>query len=91
MFEGLLQPTHLLLILIIALVVFGPGKLPELGSGLGKALRDFKKSMNEDPTPAPHETTPPPASQAAQPQQAVPQQEPAARVATPSDTTPHQS
>jgi sec-independent protein translocase protein TatA len=47
MFEGLLQPTHLLVILIIALIIFGPGKLPELGSSLGKAIRDFKRTMNE--------------------------------------------
>ncbi len=45
--EGLLQPMHLLLILGIALVVFGPKKLPELGKGLGEAIRGFKKSMHE--------------------------------------------
>ena len=33
MFEGIFQPMHLIIILVIALVVFGPGKLPELGSG----------------------------------------------------------
>ncbi len=47
MFEGLLQPTHLILILVIALVVFGPGKLPEMGSALGKGIREFRQSMNE--------------------------------------------
>jgi sec-independent protein translocase protein TatA len=47
--EGLLQPMHLLLILGIALVVFGPKKLPELGKGLGEAIRGFKKSIHEDP------------------------------------------
>jgi sec-independent protein translocase protein TatA len=47
MFEGLFQPTHLLLILIIALIFFGPGKLPELGSSLGKAIKDFKRAMSE--------------------------------------------
>ncbi len=47
MFEGLLQPTHLILILAIALVVFGPGKLPEMGSALGKSIREFRNSMNE--------------------------------------------
>lgn len=45
MFEGLFQPMHLVVILIIALVVFGPGKLPELGAGLGKGIREFKKAM----------------------------------------------
>lgn len=36
---------ELLIILIIALVIFGPGKLPQIGSGLGKAIRDFKKAV----------------------------------------------
>ena len=47
MFEGLLQPMHLLLILIIALVVFGPKKLPEIGKGLGEAIRGFKKALED--------------------------------------------
>lgn len=47
MFEGLFQPMHLLIILVIALVVFGPGKLPELGSGLGKSIREFKKALSD--------------------------------------------
>ncbi len=45
MIEGLLQPTHLLIILAVALFVFGPKKLPELGQGLGKGIRSFKDSM----------------------------------------------
>ncbi|HEX8950091.1 MAG TPA: twin-arginine translocase TatA/TatE family subunit [Dissulfurispiraceae bacterium] len=48
MFEGLFQPMHLLLVLIIALVVFGPGKLPELGAGLGKSIREFKKALSAE-------------------------------------------
>ncbi len=47
MFEGLFQPTHLIIILVIALVVFGPSKLSDVGSSLGKAIRGFKKSMSE--------------------------------------------
>ncbi len=47
MFEGLLQPMHLLLIVVIALIVFGPGKLPELGAGLGKGIREFRKAMHQ--------------------------------------------
>ncbi|MBI2998720.1 MAG: twin-arginine translocase TatA/TatE family subunit [Deltaproteobacteria bacterium] len=39
---------ELLFILIIALIVFGPGKLPQIGSGLGKAIRDFKKGISGD-------------------------------------------
>ena len=54
MFEGLLQPTHLLVILIVALFVFGPKKLPELGKGLGEGIKNFRDSMSnaakeEDP------------------------------------------
>jgi sec-independent protein translocase protein TatA len=48
MFEGLFQPAHLLVIFLIAIVVFGPKKLPELGKGLGEAIRGFKKALNED-------------------------------------------
>jgi len=47
MFEGLFQPMHLLVILLIVLIIFGPGKLPELGGSLGKAIRGFKKAMDE--------------------------------------------
>jgi sec-independent protein translocase protein TatA len=51
MFEGLFQPMHLLVIAIIATLVFGPKKLPELGKGLGDGIRSFKDSMREsDPT-----------------------------------------
>ena len=42
MFEGLFQPMHLLVIFGIALLVFGPKKLPELGKGFGEGLRSFK-------------------------------------------------
>jgi sec-independent protein translocase protein TatA len=69
MFEGLLQPMHLLVILAIAVFVFGPKKLPELGKGLGEAIRGFKdsvKSAEETPavkTPSVKESAPsPPAS-----------------------------
>ena len=47
MFTGALQPMHLLIILIVALVVFGPSKLPELGSSLGKGIREFRKTSDE--------------------------------------------
>jgi sec-independent protein translocase protein TatA len=43
--EGLLQPMHLLVIGVIALLVFGPKKLPELGKGLGEAIRGFRKGL----------------------------------------------
>jgi sec-independent protein translocase protein TatA len=45
MFEGLFQPMHLLVILAIALLIFGPKKLPELGKGLGEGIRSFKNSL----------------------------------------------
>jgi len=47
MFEGLFQPMHLLVILVIVLIIFGPGKLPELGNSLGRAIKGFKKAMSE--------------------------------------------
>jgi sec-independent protein translocase protein TatA len=53
--RGLFQPLHLLIILVIVLVIFGPGKLPEIGEGLGKSIRGFKKAMfskDEDVTEA---------------------------------------
>jgi sec-independent protein translocase protein TatA len=43
MLTGLFQPMHLLIILVIVMIIFGPGKLPELGNSLGKAIRDFIK------------------------------------------------
>lgn len=45
MFEGLFQPMHLLVIAGLALLVFGPKKLPELGKGLGEGIRGFKSAM----------------------------------------------
>lgn len=47
MFDGLFQPMHLILIAFIALFVFGPKKLPELGKSLGEGIKGFKKAMNE--------------------------------------------
>jgi sec-independent protein translocase protein TatA len=44
--DNLFQPTHLLVILFIALLVFGPKKLPELGKGLGEGIRGFREAMN---------------------------------------------
>jgi sec-independent protein translocase protein TatA len=47
MFEGLFQPMHLIVILIIVLVIFGPGKIGDLGSSLGKTIKGFQKAMRE--------------------------------------------
>jgi sec-independent protein translocase protein TatA len=43
--EGFLSPVHLVIILVIVLVLFGPGKLPDLGKGLGKGIREFKDAL----------------------------------------------
>jgi sec-independent protein translocase protein TatA len=54
MIEGLFQPMHLMVIVGIALLIFGPKKLPELGKGLGEGIRGFKAAMaakEEIPTP----------------------------------------
>lgn len=48
MFEGLFQPMHLLVILGVGLLFFGPKKLPELGKGLGEGIRKFKTGLKED-------------------------------------------
>jgi len=52
MFEGLLQPTHLLLIVVAGLFLFGPKKLPELGKGLAQGIRGFKDGLNGAEKPA---------------------------------------
>ena len=48
MFEGLFQPTHLLVIFGIALLIFGPRKLPELGKGIGEGIRGFKSAIKAE-------------------------------------------
>jgi sec-independent protein translocase protein TatA len=57
--EGLFQPMHLLVILVIVLLIFGPKKLGDLGKGLGEGIRNFKSSMNEGNKPDPTTTTTP--------------------------------
>jgi sec-independent protein translocase protein TatA len=57
--EGLFQPMHLLVILVIVLLIFGPKKLGDLGKGLGEGIRNFKSSMNEGNKPDTTTTTPP--------------------------------
>ena len=52
MFEGLFQPMHLLIIFFIALLVFGPKKLPELGKGIGEGIRALKEGMKDSPADA---------------------------------------
>jgi sec-independent protein translocase protein TatA len=47
MFSGMFSPMHLIVILVIVLIIFGPGKLPELGNSLGKSIKNFKKAMDD--------------------------------------------
>jgi TatA/E family protein of Tat protein translocase len=54
-----ISPIHLVIVLIIALIVIGPGKLPEVGAALGKSIKEFRKAASDitdsahtDPAPA---------------------------------------
>ena len=47
MFEGLFAPMHLIVILVIVMIIFGPGKLPELGANLAKGIKSFKSGMKD--------------------------------------------
>ena len=65
MFEGLLSPMHILVILVIVAIFFGAKRLPELGKGLGSGIREFKSGLSElhsdvtDDEPAPAATPAP--------------------------------
>jgi sec-independent protein translocase protein TatA len=77
MLGELLQPMHLLLILVIALLLFGPGKLPQIAANLGKSIREFKGALSAQeevvvapPAQQPAQAQPAQAAQAqAQPEQ----------------------
>jgi sec-independent protein translocase protein TatA len=63
MIEGLFQPTHILIVCAVALLLFGPKKLPELGKGLGESIRGFKSAMaakDEAPSTSPESAPPKP-------------------------------
>jgi sec-independent protein translocase protein TatA len=50
----LFAPSHLLILLLIILVIFGPSKLGDVGGAMGRAIKDFKRAMNDDaPAAAP--------------------------------------
>ena len=79
MLGELFQPMHLLLILIIALLLFGPGKLPQIAANMGKSIREFKSALSAPdeikvaaPAQQPEaQAAPQQAQQAAQPAQAA--------------------
>src|SRR5215470_18355846 len=50
---GTMGISELIIILVIVLIIFGAGKLPQIGEGVGKALRGFKKEVNDIPSPDP--------------------------------------
>ena len=50
---GSLSPIHWVIVLVIVLLMFGPGRLAGVGKGLGEGIRSFKKGLNEDEPPAP--------------------------------------
>jgi sec-independent protein translocase protein TatA len=54
--EGLFQPMHLIVIFVIALFIFGPKRLPELGKGLGDGIRALKEGLREQPPASPAST-----------------------------------
>lgn len=47
MFGELLTPMHMLIILVVVLIIFGPKRLPELGKSLGKGIKEFKKATTD--------------------------------------------
>lgn len=44
----ILSPSHLIILLVIVLIIFGPSKLGDVGGAVGKAVKDFKRAMNDD-------------------------------------------
>jgi sec-independent protein translocase protein TatA len=73
----ILQPTHLLFILVIALLVLGPKRLPEVGRSLGRGLRDFRNALSGEDS---HDEVVTQAAPATVEASAEPAQEPAERV-----------
>ena len=46
---GSLSPVHWLIVIVVVLLLFGPGRLAGVGKGLGEGIRSFKKGLNEEP------------------------------------------
>jgi sec-independent protein translocase protein TatA len=87
MIGDILQPTHLLFVLVVALLVLGPKRLPEAGRALGKGLRDFKTAISGEDDHSdglPTQAAPAPPPEAVVPPAAAP---PVETAPGPSDTT----
>ena len=70
-----IHPFWIIAIIVVVLIIFGPGRLPELGAGVGKAMREFRKATSEltnDVTHATQATPPPPPAAAPTPPPAAP-------------------
>ena len=85
MVGDILQPTHLLFVLIVALLVLGPKRLPEVGRALGRGLRDFRNAMSGEEA---QEQTIPVAPQTAPPSAAAPSPGPAPAAVQTTDAPP---
>jgi TatA/E family protein of Tat protein translocase len=77
-------PLELVIILVIALLILGPGRLPDVGSALGKSLREFRKASSDIQDAAKVDTTPLPPDQAAASQPSAAPAPPVATAAAPS-------
>ena len=88
---GTMGISELIIILVIVLIIFGAGKLPQIGEGVGKALRGFKKEVNDIPPPdaAPPEANQPAPTQVQSTFQAAPAITPGQTLAAPKPTAPY--
>jgi sec-independent protein translocase protein TatA len=69
---GNLGATEILLIILVALLLFGAGRIADIGRGLGEGIRNFKQGLKENEPPAPRPETPP-GAQPAEPPKAPPE------------------
>ena len=58
MFTNILQPSHVIIVLVVALLVLGPKRLPEAGRAFGQGLKEFKNSISSDHHDDPQEQIP---------------------------------
>ncbi|HET6869159.1 MAG TPA: twin-arginine translocase TatA/TatE family subunit [Solirubrobacteraceae bacterium] len=87
MIGDILQPTHLIFVLVVALLVLGPKRLPEAGRALGKGIRDFKSAISgedDHSSELPTQAAPAPPPEAVVPPAAAP---PVETTPGPNDTT----